>query len=507
VAGWIELHVRGEDAAELLAHHYSNALEYGRAAGRDVTEVTRRARAALRDAGRRAVALNSFVNAARFFEAAVQLMPEDDPDWPRLVLEQAEASVYVDISSDRRLASAREILLTGDVHDAARAEVVLGEYRWLRGDEVGSNEHFMAAEELAERMTDENAKLRVLANLGRFAMLRDDNERAVALGRPALALAEKLGRDDMRAHVLNNIGVARVALGEREGLDDLEASLEIARSARGGPEYVRACGNLASVLACEGQLQRSAELHREGLQISQEIGYEEPTRWLLTEIANDQMVAGKWEEARQIVDELIPGFEEAPFWIEPQTRVCRARMLIAEGAVEAAVVDADRAVAAVQGNSAFQGLCNPLAFRARLHAELGETKDAARVTAEVVDAWEETRSAYVEAWVLDVWFAAWSAGEEARLTAAVAAFPIAVPWLDVVAAFIERDFGKAAARLESMAAISDAALARLWAGEWLVEEGRHADAAVQLERALPFWRSVGARRYLRRCESLLAAAS
>jgi hypothetical protein len=243
------------------------------------------------------------------------------------------------------------------------------------------------------------------------------------------------------------------------------------------------------------------------LQISQEIGYEEPTRWLLTEIANDQMVAGKWEEARQIVDELIPGFEEAPFWIEPQTRVCRARMLIAEGAVEAAVVDADRAVAAVQGNSAFQGLCNPLAFRARLHAELGETKDAARVTAEVVDAWEETRSAYVEAWVLDVWFAAWSAGEEARLTAAVAAFPIAVPWLDVVAAFIERDFGKAAARLESMAAISDAALARLWAGEWLVEEGRHADAAVQLERALPFWRSVGARRYLRRCESLLAAAS
>ena len=76
----------------------------------------------------------------------MQLMPEDDPDWPRLVLEQAEASVYVDISSDRRLASAREVLLTGDVHEAARAEVVLGEYRWLRGDEAGSYEHFIAAE-------------------------------------------------------------------------------------------------------------------------------------------------------------------------------------------------------------------------------------------------------------------------------------------------------------------------------------------------------------------------
>jgi tetratricopeptide (TPR) repeat protein len=346
----------------------------------------------------------------------------------------------------------------------------------------------------------------VLANLGRFAMLGDENERAVALGRPALALAEKLGRDEMRAHVLNNIGVARVALGEREGLDDLEASLEISRGV-GGPEYVRACGNLASVLACEGQLQRSAELHREGLQISQEIGYDEPTRWLLTEIANDHMLAGNWAEARRIVDELMPAYEESPFWVEPQTRVCRARMLIAEGAVEAAIVDADRAVAVVQGKSTFQGLCNPLALRARLHAELGETKDAARVTAELLDGWKETQSSYVESWVLDLWFAAWSAGEEARVKTAVEEFPIAFLWLDVVGAFIERDFDKAAAQLESMAAISAAATARLWAGEWLVEEGRHTEAAVQLERALPFWRSVDAWRYLHRCESLLAAAS
>jgi len=241
--------------------------------------------------------------------------------------------------------------------------------------------------------------------------------------------------------------------------------------------------------------------------VSQEIGYEEPTRWLWTEVANDHMLAGDWEEARRIVDELIPGYEESPFWMEPQTRVCRARMLIAEGAVEVAVADSDRAVAVVEGKSTFQGLCGPLALRARLHAELGEMKEAARVTAELMDIWKETGSAYVELWVLDLWFAAWSCGQELRLKTAVGESPVAVPWLDVVSAFVERDFDKAAAQLESMAAISAAATARLWAGEWLVEEGRHAEAAVQLELALPFWRSVGAWRYLRRCESLLAAAS
>ena len=34
-----------------------------------------------------------------------------------------------------------------------------------------------------------------------------------------------------------------------------------------------------------------------------------------------------------MVDELIPGYAESSFWIEPQTRVCRARMLLAEGDV------------------------------------------------------------------------------------------------------------------------------------------------------------------------------
>src|SRR5439155_7252073 len=242
----------------------------------------------------------------------------------------------------------------------ARAEMALGQYRWLRGDHAGADEYFRAAQGFAGRMTNENAKLRVLADLARFAALRDENERAVTLGRQALALAEKLRHDEMRAHLLNTIGVARTALGERAGLADLEASREIARGI-GGPEYVRACGNLASVLTVDGQLQRSAELHREALQIARELGYEEPMRWLSTEIAFDHVLVGEWEAARRIVDELIAGYEESPFWIQPQTRICRAGMLLAEGAVDDAVVDAERAVELVRGSSVVQGRCGPLA--------------------------------------------------------------------------------------------------------------------------------------------------
>lgn len=503
VAAWIERRVRGEDSAELLAHHYLSALEYSRAAGRDAGELFGRARTALRDAGRRSVALNAFGNATRFFEAAIDLTPEEDPEWPQLALEHAEAAIYFDVSSDQLLLRARGAL--SDVHDAARAEMVLGEYRWLRGDRAGAEEHHRAAELLAGQMTEGEDQLQVLANLARFLMLADENERAVTLGRRALLLAEKLGRDDMRAHALNSVGVARAALGEVAGLAELEASREIARGVS-LPEYLRACGNLASELDVHGELRRAAELHREALSIASEIGYEEPTRWLSTEIAWDFVLAGDWEEAWRIVDELIPAYEESPFWIEPQTRICRAHILIAEGAVADATADAAHAVELARDGRSFQSLSAPLAFRARLHAELGELEAAAQVADELLGAWAQTRSGFVTAWILDLWRAASRTGIEARLQSAIEASH-SFPWLEVAVSLIRQDFGAAVAQLDGMGAVYLVALARLWWAEWLLEQGRHPEATVQAERSLAFWRSVGATGYVRRSESLRAAAS
>src|SRR5438105_5454014 len=234
-AEWIESRVRPEDAAELLAHHYVSALEYARLVGLDVGGLARRARTALRDAGRRAVALNAFVNATRFYEEALSLTPENDSDWPLLVLEHAETTAYVDLTGDRLLIRARGAFTNAD--DAARAELVLGENQWLRGERALGVGHFAAAEELAATMTGEDGRLRVLAELARFAMLGDEYDRAIALGGEALDLAGRLGRDDFRAHVLNSIGVAHLSKGDPRGRDDLEAGRELARRVS-SPEYV-----------------------------------------------------------------------------------------------------------------------------------------------------------------------------------------------------------------------------------------------------------------------------
>lgn len=80
-------------------------------------------------------------------------------------------------------------------------------------------------------------------------------------------------------------------------------------------------------------------------------------------------------------------------------------------------------------------------------------------------------------------------------------------WGRRILSVLEGDFETEGDDLEREGRLTTAALARLWAAERLVLEGRRAEADVHLQKALAFYRAVGATRYIRRGEALLAAAS
>src|SRR6266516_4052754 len=79
-AEWIEGLGRPDDHAEMLAHHYSTALELAGAAGLDTVALSERARLVLREAGDRAFALSAYTTAQSFYKRAVELWPREDPD-------------------------------------------------------------------------------------------------------------------------------------------------------------------------------------------------------------------------------------------------------------------------------------------------------------------------------------------------------------------------------------------------------------------------------------------
>jgi hypothetical protein len=77
-------------------------------------------------------------------------------------------------------------------------------------------------------------------------------------------------------------------------------------------------------------------------------------------------------------------------------------------------------------------------------------------------------------------------------------------WLDAGHQFALGRYEEAADTFADMGARTQEAYSRLRAAERLVEQGRRAEADAPLQRALAFYRSVGATPYVREGEALLA---
>ena len=80
-------------------------------------------------------------------------------------------------------------------------------------------------------------------------------------------------------------------------------------------------------------------------------------------------------------------------------------------------------------------------------------------------------------------------------------------WMQAAATFAAGDLRQAAEICGTMGAVTAEARDRLWLAESLVKQGRRSEADIELLRALAFYRSVGATRYIREGEALLAASA
>jgi hypothetical protein len=80
-------------------------------------------------------------------------------------------------------------------------------------------------------------------------------------------------------------------------------------------------------------------------------------------------------------------------------------------------------------------------------------------------------------------------------------------WVEAARLYVARDPAAAADVLADMGALTDEAMARLRAAELLGAAGERSRAEIQRAAAAAFFRRVGATRYLREAEQLLAATA
>jgi class 3 adenylate cyclase/tetratricopeptide (TPR) repeat protein len=508
-AEWLEGLGRPEDHAELLAHHYSSALELAKAAGADTASLSERVRFALREAGERADALAAYPSALAFYRGAVEVWPQDDPDRPMLLFRYAQTLHLVAApASLDPLTEARDALLAaGNSGTAAEAEMLIGETFFTQGQRDRTFEHVRAAEALVADEPTSYSKARVVANLSRYAMLAGERDDAIRLGREVLDMAAELeGAEELRAFVLNNIAASRIALGDQGGLEDMEQSLAIAVAAN-SPESVRAYGNFASNLLDLGELERAFAMNEKGLRAAERFGVGESLKWQKAELTWQPYFQGRWHDALRQLDELIAQFEAETFWMETPCRWLRGRMRLALGDQEGALGDAERALELARLAKDPQVMWPALAFSARAVFPV-DARRADDLVTEVFSEWRAMAlgsSGSESEWLADLADVVSLLGRQAEFQDAVAQTTPS-PWRAAAAAYVSGDLLGAADQYAAIGALPYEAYARLRAAEAFVREGRRAEADVELEKALAFWRAVGAAAYVREGEALLAAA-
>jgi tetratricopeptide (TPR) repeat protein len=229
VAGWLEGKAgqRLEDIADVLAHHYATAFELARATG-DAEQAGRLRDPAVRFlilAGERAADLDS-TSVITAFERAVELATPDHPARGDALLGYADAALEVSRTTDAHRA-AEEALGLFRVRNApdrvALALDILGRVSSRRGDDDHAAALLDESLALLEQLTPGEDLIGALASKSTRETMAGRPQAGVEVADRAIALAQSQG---LRARVaMQRRGLARLRLGDRDGLRDYREAL------------------------------------------------------------------------------------------------------------------------------------------------------------------------------------------------------------------------------------------------------------------------------------------
>ena len=312
VAAWLEglAGARVADLAEVIAHHYAEALALTSAAGGGEDELAglrEPAGRALLLAGDRALTLD-LARAQAFYAQALELFPPDHPDRPDLLLRIGRGDFQAGRIAAARTAYEEALAGFAAAGDQVGQGTALGKLSavlWNQGESAGARAALMRSIELLEPAGPGPSLCAAYAHLamdrlmsGQAASGRDWAERA-------LELARRLEVPELEVRSLDARGLARTDLGDLGGLDDLRAALAVGLASGASLDTAVIYGNLGEPLwSAEGPASALANC-REGLDFAERRGLAEMSVWVHTSSLGPLFDLGRWDELLERADEVI----------------------------------------------------------------------------------------------------------------------------------------------------------------------------------------------------------
>ena len=390
-AEWIEREAdeRVSDHAEILVHHYEQALELSRAAGADLdTSLEIRLARFLLLAGDRAMRLD-MAAAEASYRRALELSAEA-PARAGVLVKLGDA-----LNEQGRLPDAEEayeealevLRAAGDERAAALGMLGLARALWRHGQTARSRELTLEALPLLER--DPGPDLVIAYERAAVVEAMGGRpEEAIAWVEKGIALAGSLSIENIVRH-LQMRGIARLELGQPSGLDDMRAALDLSLRLGLGIETGTAYLNLGEMVAPFEPLSTSRELIQASLAFARRRGLVHHEMWSRAATTLLLYELGEWDELIRERDELLTwDRNQGGTQIEVMVLTSAAPALAQRGAMD----EAERCIAIILPRAREigdpQALGPALHVGAFVHALCGKLEDAAAL---VVDFERSTR--------------------------------------------------------------------------------------------------------------------
>jgi class 3 adenylate cyclase/tetratricopeptide (TPR) repeat protein len=484
---------RTEDHAEMLAHHYREALSLAEAAGIETGSLREPARRAFAEGAQRALSLNAALVGYELALEAIALTAPDDPQRPALQLLAARgARDLVDVDATDMLEEARDgFLALGDIPQAAEASQGIAREALNRGDTGRSLEAGRRALELARSAPLAAASARALAGRARqLEILEGAHEEAIALAQEVLAFADASGDELLAMNALGTIGLGRVSSGDSAGIVDLEEGTVRGQRIGAAFEVGTALNNLANCLWEVGRLSDSSARYAEAREICERYGLTAGISWLDGERVYDCDRRGDLDGVIAAAAHFFGRPDAATSYQRRPVLATRARVLLARGQLDEALADAEGALVAFrEAGSDAQVATEILTVASRCIRAAGRHDDASALIAEALTV------PYKTVYDLPLYLAELEQDAFIALTAGKPNYP----WEQAGRAAATGDLLRASEIYGSIGALFPEAWAALLAAE-------RGDTS-RLDAALTYFEEQQATLYVRRCRALLQASA
>lgn len=241
------------EIAVQLAHHYTQAGAQTQAASY------------LLIAGDKALKGAALQEAIHYYQAALAGWPTSDEAGRVQTLRKLGECLWMTGQTAAALEALQDCFALytalGNPIGAGAVQRMIGRIYWEQGDRALSLQHYHRALSILENEPESVELAQAISSISQMHMLASEYEPAIAWGERALAMAKRLGAQEVVVHASNNIGVSlTISSTPERGLQLLRESMQQGLALNMPFEGCRAAVNLGESLAWHGYYAETREI-------------------------------------------------------------------------------------------------------------------------------------------------------------------------------------------------------------------------------------------------------